>query len=196
MSFRVQNYDSYSSFNDSIYNMKVGDTPNKIIVIPSVGSSSTSSESTGGSSSSTKIFRYNDCFSLTSNCIISQENTNIILNGTDYKTNFNIQGDHYIYTGTYNKILLRVQLLYKWLDAKLPHRFILYVCLKKSNSSEETVFNTLIGVTDFLGSMNVFSETIPIEVNQNDSIYFKIFKNNDCSLQISKNSSIQIEYLS
>ena len=100
-----------------------------------------------------------------------------------------------MYTGTYNKVLLRIQLLYKWLDAKLPHRFILYICLKKANSSEETVFNTLIGVTDFLGSMNVFSEIIPVEISKNDSIYVKIFKNNDCSLQISKNSSIQIEYL-
>ena len=135
-------------------------------------------------------------FSLYNNIIINNITKNIILDKLDNINNdFQIENDSYKYIRFINtKVFINIQLFYTWINSKIPYRFVISFYLKR-NDTETILFNKLIGTNDFLGIAGLYTEKFPIDLSYNDCIIIKITNNTSYDLQISKNSSIQIETL-
>jgi hypothetical protein len=134
-------------------------------------------------------------FSLYNNIIINNTK-NIILDKVDItNNNFQIENDSYKYISSIDtKVFINIQLFYMWINSKLPYRFVISFYVKR-NDEETLLFNKLIGVNDFLGNAGLYTEKFPIDLINNDCIIIKITNNTSYDLQISKNSSMQIEIL-
>ena len=141
--------------------------------------------------------KYGDIFNLTIDKTVGNDGYNIIFNNMITSDKFIIENDYYIYTGVFDNILLNIQLLYKWITPEYAYRFILNIIVRRNLSSrQEIICNTLIGVNDYLGIKGIFSNKIPIDIQQNDRLYINILKKeNNHELSILKNSGIQIEYI-
>ena len=143
-------------------------------------------------------FIYRDSFTLSNHTTINTSNVNIIFDTVDFQNNFFISNglDYYRYDGIHGKIMININLLYKWTDADLPYKFIIGLYIKRKNiTDKELIFNSVAGVDDIRGNAGLFSKKVRLDIYEGDFMYLNIDKKINYILQICKNSSMTIEEL-
>jgi hypothetical protein len=101
-----------------------------------------------------------------------------------------------MYNGISGKIMVNINLLYKWIDANLPYKFIIGLYIKRKNiTDKELIFNSVVGIDDIKENIGLFSKKVRLDIYEGDFMYVNINKKINYNLEIRKNSSMSIEEL-
>jgi len=125
--------------------------------------------------------------------ILDNDNTYTFINELPLIFNLHRQGNLLLNSINNHKILVHINIMYKWGDNETPPDYTLNVYINGIS-----IYKNIEGLNDYTNSINKLNDTIILDITKNDIISLKLLKINSddtFSFRILKNSFYSIELL-